>query len=57
LIVTSTSYQRFGPEHRQTKNYERLFGRCALVKEFEPEPGRLFGPTIRILQVPAVDGD
>lgn len=57
LIVTSTSYRRFGPEHRQTQRYERLFGRCPLVKEFEPEPGRLFGPTIRILQVPAEDSD
>ena len=55
LIVTSTSYRRFGPEHRQTRNYERLFGRCPLVKEFEPEAGRLFGPTIRILEVPAAE--
>jgi len=53
LIVTSTSYQRFGSEHRQTQNYEKLFNICPLVKEFEPEAGRLFGPTIRILQVPA----
>ena len=55
LIVTSTSYRRFGAEHRQTRNYERLFGRCPLVKEFEPESGRLFGPTIRILEVPAAE--
>ncbi len=53
LIVTSTSYERFGPEHRQTKNYEKLFQICPLVKEFKPEEGRLSGPTIRILQVPA----
>ena len=55
IIVTSTSYQRYGPENRQTKNYEKLFAICPLVKEFAPEPGRLFGPTIRILQVPAAD--
>ena len=53
LIVTSTSYQRFGPEHRQTRNYEKLFNICPLVKAFEPEEGRIFGPTIQILQVPA----
>lgn len=55
IIVTSTSYKRYGPENRQTKNYEKLFNLCPLVKEFAPEPGRLFGPTIRILQVPAAD--
>ena len=53
LIVTSTSYERFGPEHRQTKNYGKLFAICPLVKEFAPEPERMSGPTIRILQVPA----
>lgn len=56
LIVASTSYQRFGPEHRQTKNYEKLFDICPLVKEFRPEVGRLSGPTIRILQVPETGG-
>lgn len=55
LIVTSTSYKRFGPEHRQTKNYGKLFAICPLVKEFSPEPGRIWGPTIRILQVPAAE--
>ena len=55
IIVTSTSYKRYGPENRQTKNYEKLFNLCPLVKEFAPEPRRLFGPTIRILQVPAAE--
>ena len=52
LIVSSTVYQRFGPEHRQTKAYKRLFETCRLVKEFVPEPGKIMGPTIRILEVP-----
>jgi hypothetical protein len=52
LIVSSTVYERFGPEHRQTKAYRRLFETCSLVKEFAPEPGKTMGPTIRILEVP-----
>ena len=52
LIVSSTVYQRFGPENRQTKAYERLFKTCRLVKEFAPEPGKTMGPTIRILEIP-----
>jgi 4-amino-4-deoxy-L-arabinose transferase-like glycosyltransferase len=52
LIVSSTVYSRFGPEHRQTRAYKRLFERCTLVKEFQPEDGKLTGPTIRILQIP-----
>jgi hypothetical protein len=52
LIVSSTVYQRFGPEHRQSKAYQRLFESCRLVKEFTPEPGKIMGPTIRILEVP-----
>jgi 4-amino-4-deoxy-L-arabinose transferase-like glycosyltransferase len=52
LIVSSTVYKRFGPEHRQTKAYERLFETCRVVKEFSPEPGKIMGPTIRILEVP-----
>jgi 4-amino-4-deoxy-L-arabinose transferase-like glycosyltransferase len=52
LIVSSTVYQRFGPENRQTKAYERLFKTCRLVKEFAPEPGKIMGPTIRILEIP-----
>lgn len=52
LIVSSTVYQRFGPENRQSKAYQRLFETCRLVKEFTPEPGKIMGPTIRILEVP-----
>jgi len=52
LIVSSTVYQRFSPEHRQTKAYQRLFETCRLVKEFAPEPGKIMGPTIRILEIP-----
>jgi 4-amino-4-deoxy-L-arabinose transferase-like glycosyltransferase len=52
LIVSSTVYQRFGPEHRQTKAYQRLFQTCRLVKEFAPQPGKIIGPTIRILEIP-----
>lgn len=52
LIVSSIVYERFGPEHRQTRRYRELFARCPLVKEFTPEPGKIGGPTIRILRVP-----
>jgi hypothetical protein len=54
LIVSSTVYQRFNPEHRQSKAYKRLFEICPLVKEFAPVPGKIIGPTIRILEVPKV---
>jgi hypothetical protein len=53
LIVSSAQYDRFGPEHRQTLAYAKLFAICPLVKEFAPTEGRTIGPTIRILQVPA----
>jgi hypothetical protein len=52
LIVSETVYRRFGPEHRQTRNYEKLFAICPLVKEFEPVEGENSGPTIRILRIP-----
>jgi hypothetical protein len=55
LIVSEMVYKRFGPEHRQTKNYQKLFRICPLVKEFEPVKGKLEGPAIRILQVPSDD--
>ena len=55
LMVSSIVYQRFGPERRQTQNYQKLFNICPLVKEFEPVEGSLIGPTIRILGVPAED--
>ncbi len=52
LIVSSTVYQRFNPEHRQSKAYKKLFETCRLVKEFAPVPGKIMGPTIRILEIP-----
>jgi 4-amino-4-deoxy-L-arabinose transferase-like glycosyltransferase len=55
LIVSSALYGRFGPEHRQTKNYQRLFRICPTVAEFPPVPGKLVGPTIRILRVGDTD--
>ncbi len=54
LIVSSTVYQRFNPEHRQSKAYKRLFETCRLMKEFAPVPGKIMGPTIRILEIPKV---
>ncbi len=54
LIVSSTVYQRFGPEHRQSKAYQKLFETCRLIKEFAPVPGKIMGPTIRILEIPKV---
>ena len=53
LVTSSALYARFGPEHRQTKAYEKLFAICPLVKELTAVDGRSIGPTIRILQVPA----
>lgn len=55
LVAASTNYERFGPEHRQTRRYARLFEQCPLVKEFSPEPDRVMGPTIRILAVPPLE--
>jgi 4-amino-4-deoxy-L-arabinose transferase-like glycosyltransferase len=52
LIATETAYKRYGPEHRQTRAYERLFGICPLVKEFKPVDGKITGPTVRILRIP-----
>lgn len=53
LIVSSQIYGRYGPEHRFTRAYEKLFEICPLVAEFEPVEGKLQGPTIRVLRVPA----
>lgn len=50
LIVTSLSYARYRPEHRQSREYQQLFAACPLVGEFPPADGP--GPTVRILQVP-----
>ena len=53
LIVSSTVYDRFGTDSQRARSYEKLFNICPLVREFAPEPGRIMGPTIRILQIPA----
>ncbi len=50
LIVTSLTYARYGPEHRQSREYQKFFNACPLVGEFPPRAGP--GPTVRILQVP-----
>ncbi len=52
LVVSSQVYDRFGPEHRVTEAYERLFQICPTVKEFKPVEDRIQGPTIRILKIP-----
>ena len=52
LIVSEIIYNRYSSEHRQTKNYQKLFRICPLVREFKPVPGKLTGPIIRILRVP-----
>jgi hypothetical protein len=56
LIVSSMAYDRFGPEHNQTKSYAKLFALCPVVKEFMPVEGHVVGPTIRVLQVPGEAG-
>jgi len=56
LIVSSQIYDRYGPEHRVTRAYQRLFELCPTVKEFEPQEGKLQGPTIRVLRVPPQSG-
>ena len=52
FVVSSQVYERFGPEHRLSKAYDRLFQACPLVRKFEPLEGELQGPTIRVLKVP-----
>ncbi len=53
LIGSRRSTERFGPEHRLTRRLQkRLFETCRLVKEFAPEPGKIMGPTIPILEIP-----
>jgi hypothetical protein len=54
LIVSEIVYSRYSPEHRQTKNYQKLFNICPLVREFEPVEGRISGPAIRILRIPPI---
>jgi 4-amino-4-deoxy-L-arabinose transferase-like glycosyltransferase len=53
LVVSSMVYERFGPNHRITRAYEELFRSCTFVKEFRPVEGKLQGPTIRVLGIPA----
>jgi 4-amino-4-deoxy-L-arabinose transferase-like glycosyltransferase len=53
LVVSSLAYDRFGPEHNQSRSYQKLFAICPLVAEFAPIPGQRPGPTIRILRVPS----
>ena len=53
LIVSSMAYERYSPEHNQTKSYAKLFALCPEVAQFDPVPNERVGPTIRILQVPA----
>jgi hypothetical protein len=52
LVVSSLAYDRFGPEHNQTRSYAKLFALCPLVMEVPGIPGQRPGPTIRILRVP-----
>ncbi len=52
FVVSSQVYERFGPEHRLSKAYDRLFQACPLVREFGPLEGEVEGPTIRILKMP-----
>jgi hypothetical protein len=52
LVVSSIAYDRFGPDHEQTKGYQKLFAICPLIAEFKPIPGQRSGPTIRVLRVP-----
>jgi hypothetical protein len=52
IIVSSQIYDRYGPEHRVTRAYQRLFELCPSVAQFEPVEGELQGPTIRVLRVP-----
>ena len=53
LVVSSMAYERYSPEHNQTKSYAKLFALCPEVAQFDPVPNERVGPTIRILQVPA----
>ena len=52
LVVSSMTFDRFDPEHNQTRSYQKLFALCPVVQEFAPIPGQRHGPTIRVLRVP-----
>ena len=53
LVVSSMTFDRFDPEHNQTRSYQKLFALCPVVQEFAPIPERRPGPTIRVLRVPS----
>jgi hypothetical protein len=46
------AYDRYAPEHNQTKSYVKLFALCPVVAQFDPIPNQRVGPTIKILRVP-----
>jgi len=52
LIVSSMAYERYSPDHNQTKSYAKLFALCPVVATFEPVTNQRVGPTIKILRVP-----
>jgi hypothetical protein len=57
LVVSSLAYDCYGPQHNQTRSYQKLFAICPLVAEFAPIPGQRPGPAIRILRVPDTPPD
>jgi hypothetical protein len=52
LIVSSMAYDRYSPEHNQSKSYVKLFAIAPAVAQFDPVPNQRVGPTIKILRVP-----
>jgi hypothetical protein len=56
LIVSSMAYDRYSPEHNQTKSYVKLFALCPVVATFDPVANQRVGPTIKILRVPPSGG-
>ena len=52
LVVSSMTFDRFDPDHNQTRSYQKLFALAPVVQEFAPIPGQRAGPTIRILRLP-----
>jgi hypothetical protein len=56
LMVSSMAYDRYSPEHNQTRSYAKLMAICPVVATFDPVPNKLVGPTIKILRVPPSGG-
>jgi 4-amino-4-deoxy-L-arabinose transferase-like glycosyltransferase len=56
LIVSSMAYDRYSPEHNQTKSYAKLFALCPVVATFDPVANQRVGPTMKILRVPPSGG-